>query len=134
MGSARSSTIYDWHENAAFSRYCIEMQVAEFDNVTSPNHWVPGPSQFSDYASCNAGDCVCEATQDRYLTGQPVKQILAMCDLMSSNTTPCHCSPERQAETEKYIGMAHWQGQLGRLGKVYGRWYSMPAGGYCVPG
>lgn len=121
------------HMNASYTRYCIEMEVVELRNVTTPNNWVPGMSHFADYNSCTSGNCRCMIRVDREWIGQPMEQIVAQCGepepghipRVWDNSTPCECATERQAESEKYIGMIHNAG---------GRWYSFPPGGYCAPG
>jgi hypothetical protein len=120
--SDRWSTVYDWHENASFTRYCIEMQVVDLHNVTTPTDWVPGTSQFSDYTSCYAGQCHCMAHVDRELCGQPAEQLSEVCP-----DPECHCPLEKEIQSDKYIGMVH------RFTNG-ARWYSMPEGGYCPPG
>jgi len=127
------STIYDdpWHRNGSFTRYCIEMQVVELHNVTTPNNWVPSRSQFADYSACGAGSCFCMISSDRENCRQPAEQFQAMCPEEYRNTTQqCNCSAERVAESDKYIGMVHRFGDYGSGG----RWYSMPPGSYCPPG
>merc|ERR1712070_944743 len=60
---------------------------------------------------------------DRRLCNQPLEQLSEYC----TEGLGCQCSSEREAESEKYIGMVE------RLANG-GRWYSMPPGGYCAPG
>lgn len=116
----RWSTVYTWESNSSFTRYCIEMQVVELHNVTTANRWVPGTSQFSDFTSCNHGECECMVALDRAINGQPREEIDAMCP-----EGECECSAEGLANSERYIGMVPSHG---------GRWYSMPPGGYCPLG
>jgi hypothetical protein len=136
------STIYDdpWHRNGSFTRYCIEMQVVELHNVTTPTDWVPATSQFADYASCQKGQCLCMKRIDREGCGQPQDQVLAQCgdaepghipEHLDNSTQESNCAVERQAESEKYNGMDHKSWNQPPAG---GTWYSMPPGGYCVPG
>jgi len=126
------STVYDnpWPANGSFTRYCIEMQVVELHNVTTPTAWVPATSQFADYNACGAGQCSCMIRTDRENCRQPLEQMLAVCPDDDNSTQQCNCSVEMQAQSEKYIGMVHRFGDFGNGG----RWYSMPSGGYCAPG
>jgi len=121
----RWSTVYNWETNSSFTRYCIEMQVVELHNVTTANQWVPATSQFSDFTSCNHGNCECMVTTDRELNGQPREQREAICGHNQLREDECECSAQRLADSEKYIGMVPSHG---------GRWYSMPGPGYCPLG
>jgi hypothetical protein len=138
--SQRWSVMYDkeLHFNASFTRYCIEMQVVEMHNVTTPTDWVPATSQFADYNPCTGGQCYCMSRIDREVCQQPTEQIAAVCgdpepdhvpgqpDPDGNSSGPCDCITERQADSQKYIGKV-------RRFANGGSWYSMPPGGHCAP-
>jgi hypothetical protein len=138
--SNRWSVMYDvdLKFNASFTRYCIEMQVVELHDVTTPINWVPGTSQFADYNPCTAGDCYCMSRVDREVCQQQEEDIAAVCgapepdhvpghpDHDGNASAPCNCIAERQADSQKYIGKV-------RRFANGGSWYSMPPAGHCAP-
>lgn len=137
--SDKWSTMYDPDlvMNGSITRYCIEMQAVELHGVTTPTDWVPSTSPFADYNTCTAGKCHCMDRIDREVTRQPLEPMVALCGEPGPEHVPghpddaehqqCECPAERQAESEKYIGMVH------RFANG-GRWYSMPPGVVCAPG
>jgi hypothetical protein len=137
--------VYSWEANISFTRYCVEMQVVELHNVTTPTDRVddkeaggfPTTSTFADYDSCSSGHCVCMAYADRSFR-QPQKQLEAECPGCSPETAledscECTCPAERLAQSSKYIGMVPTATHV-ENGEVVidGHWYSMPPGGHCA--
>lgn len=136
------AVVYSWETNSSFTRYCVEMQVVELHNVTTPTDrpddreagGFPTTSTFADYNSCSGGNCFCMAYGDRSFR-QPQKQLDEECPGCSTAECMCRCPAERLAQSSKYIGMVP-TGTHVENGEVVidGRWYSMPPGGSCAPG
>jgi hypothetical protein len=136
------AVVYAWETNSSFTRYCVEMQVVELHNVTTPTDRTddreaggfPTTSTFADYNSCSMGNCFCMCYGDRSFR-QPQKQLDAECPGCSTNECMCRCPAERLAQSSKYIGMIPTETHV-ENGEVVigGRWYSMPPGGYCALG
>jgi hypothetical protein len=136
------NVVYTWENNSSFTRYCVEMEVVELHNVTTPTDrpddreagGFPTTSTFADYNSCSAGNCFCMCYGDRSFR-QPQSQLDAECPGCSDAQCLCNCPEERLAQSAKYIGMVPTQTHV-ENGEVVidGTWYSMPPGGHCAPG
>lgn len=131
-----------WDTNSSFTRYCVEVQVVELHNVTTPTYQTndkeaggfPTTSQFADFSSCASGKCSCMTYDDRRFR-QPQAQLEAECPGCSTNQCQCQCSAERLAESAKYIGMTPAVTSVANSQVVVdGHWYSLPPAGFCAPG
>lgn len=138
----RHEVVYAWEDNSSFTRYCVEMQVVELNDVTTPTDrpdrkeagGFPTTSQFADYNSCSGGNCVCMNYGDRSFR-QPKAQLEAECPGCSQNECVCNCPAERLAQSAQYIGMVPTNAHVEHGEPVIdGRWFSMPPASLCPPG
>lgn len=138
------------------SRYCVEVLDVMLPNITTAEpSGEPQNSPFSDYLSCNSGECRCMHQVDRMISKLPAEQLNTMCHNPPADAiqNSCRCSHEKVKESNKYVGrtpltlpVVEWLGMYGTnwtLPDWYptpshdspmSHWYHFPSGGRCSPG